>query len=346
MCTLMSSLPKRSKSNGGNKSRNLVMTLKPCADANTYYRVRLLAFSPSASSGYDRDDPWIERYVHQKWGVNKEKGYPVLEDEIVCPVTPHVKIEGNRYDACKICTLANKYFLTFKESGWRDKEANKKNKEFGRKYQAVIPIYVVSNPNYDGDNNKFKVMIFNDRKFYQEFRKKVEQASTQNCVFNGKNAVDCCIHVKEEHEIVNQGQPNEYVFKKRVIDKVVFSTKPYDIPSINKDTVDNMGFDDEYYQTSSMDEIEMFYKKYCTISNDDIPMDDVPVYEEPVVQNKVNISNTEIRSSSVDLSDIDDLTSDPDDISLNPPVKNTKDEQKTTSSNDIDADQLLADLGL
>lgn len=341
----MNTLPKRSKSNGGSKSRNLVMTLKPCADTNTYYRVRLLAFSPPTNSGYDRDDPWIERYVHQKWGINKEKGYPVLEDEIVCPVTPHVKIEGNRYDSCKICTLANKYFLTFKESGWRDRDASKKNKEFGRKYQAIIPVYVVSNPNYDGDNNKFKVMIFNDRKFYQEFRKKVEQASTQNCVFNGKNAVDCCIHVKEEQEVVNQGQPNEYVFKKRVIDKVVFSTKPYDIPSITKDTVDNMGFDDEYYQTSSMDEIEMFYKKHCTISNDDIPMDDVPVYTEPAVSTKINTVNSNAATSNINLSDIDDLTSDSDDIAFDMPAV-SKTNTSTVDSNDVDAEKLLADLGI
>lgn len=288
MCTFMSSLPKRSKSNGG-KKKNPVMTLKPCDGDKAYYRVRLLAFSPSKASGSDRDDPFIERFVHQHWSVNAEKGYPVLDEEIICPVTPHVHVEGNRYDACKICTLANKYFIAFKESGWKDKDANKKNKEFGRKYQAIVPVYVLSNPNWEGDANKFKVMIFNDKKFYQEFRKKVETASQTNCVFNGKNAVDCCIHVKEEVQKVNEGQPNEYTFKKRVIDKVIFTTKPYDIPAITKEAVEEgvagpmqFDFDDEYYTTSTPEEIDRFYKKYCTISNDDIPDDDdVPVYDKP-----------------------------------------------------------------
>ena len=42
MCTLMTSVPRNSKSNGGVKKRNLLMSLKPCADEKTYYRVRLL----------------------------------------------------------------------------------------------------------------------------------------------------------------------------------------------------------------------------------------------------------------------------------------------------------------
>ena len=94
-----------------------------------------------------------------------------------------------------MCDIANKYFVTFKESNWTDKAAAKKNKEFGRKYQAIVPVYVVNDPVYEGNNNKFKVIIFNDKKKYQDFRDRIEKASTQYCVFNGVNAVDCCIHV-------------------------------------------------------------------------------------------------------------------------------------------------------
>ena len=45
----MSTLPKHSKSNGG-KQKSLVMTLKPCPDEKSYYRVRLLAFAPPPGS--------------------------------------------------------------------------------------------------------------------------------------------------------------------------------------------------------------------------------------------------------------------------------------------------------
>lgn len=344
MCELMTSLPKHSKSNGGGKKRNLYLSLKPCADEKTYYRVRLLAFS---SESTDRDDPFIERFIHQKWGVNAEKGYPVLEDEIVCPVTPHVHVEGNKYDSCKICNLANKYFVTFKESGWKDKEANKKNKEFGRKYQAIIPVYVVDNPNFDGDNGKFKVLIFNDKKFYQNFRSQIEKASQKNCVFNGSNAVDCCIHVTEEQTLVNEGKPNQYVWKHKVIDKIVFTNKPYDIPSINRETLNAMGFDDEYYTTSTQAEIDAFYKKYCTISNDDIPEDDeVQVYDSPVSTSVKRpapiVSNPTPSSSPVDDLGLDDLTEDSDDIPAPPPPSS----QSSSATDDIDTQDFLDGLDL
>lgn len=132
MCTFMSTLPKHSKSAGVNKKpKNLVLSMRPCTDDQTYYRFRLLAF---AGINSDRDDPHICRFVHQVWGTHPEKGYPVLEDEIVCPVSPYVHVEGNKYGACKVCDVANKYFIAFKESNWKDKEAAKKNKLFGRKY--------------------------------------------------------------------------------------------------------------------------------------------------------------------------------------------------------------------
>ena len=339
MCTLMTSVPRNSKSNGGVKKRNLLMSLKPCADEKTYYRVRLLGF---LNEHTDRDDFCIVRYVHQKWGVNAEKGYPVLEDEITCPVTPHVHVEGNRYDSCKICNLANKYFIAFKESGWKDKEANKKSKEFGRKFQAIIPVYVVDNPNYDGDNGKFKVIVFNDKKFYEEFRKKVEKAAQTNMVFNGQNAVDCCIHVSNVTEVVNEGKPTEYTWKHKVIDKVVFTTKPYDIPSINKETLNSMGFDDEYYTTSTQDEIDLFYKKYCTISNDDIPDDDMPIYDEPKTSARaaapVSVSNPIPVKNDIPEESFDVITSDADDNEL-PTGSST-----STANDDIDAEDLLKDL--
>lgn len=356
MCTFMSSLPKHSKSNGGNKSRNLLLNMKPCADEKTFYRFRLLAFS---GVGTDRDDPFIERFVHQRWGRHPEKGYPVLEDEITCPVTPHVHVEGNRYDACKICGIANKYFITFKESNWKDKEACRKNKEFGRRYQAIIPVYVVNDPNYEGNNNKFRVIIFNDKKQYQEFRSKVEKASMRQNIFNGKQAVDCCIHVSEVPEVRNEGKANEYVYKAKVIDKIIFSVKPYDIPSITTETVNAMGFDQEYYTTSTPDEINAFYKKYCMISNDDIPdEDEVPVFQAPKAQAIVkptSVQNDDITPDNEieSLPDVNSLLGDPDEEGLG--VSQSVAPEKTTasgsesdmiSSDASEAKDLLKELGL
>lgn len=317
MCQFFDQLPKHSKSSG-QKKRNLLLTMKPCADEKTYYRFRLLAFTSDGKN--DRDYPWIQRFVHTKWGVHPEKGYPIIEDEITCPVTPHVHVEGNRYNACKMCDAANKYFIQFKESGWKDKEACKKNKEFGRKLEYIIPVYVVTDPNYEGNQGKLKVIMFNDKKFYEDFKSRVEKASMKNHVFNGTNAVDCCMHVSEVREVKNEGQPNEYVWKHKVIDKIVFSNKPYDIPSITKEVVANMGFDEEYYTSSTPEEINAFYKKYCTVSNDDIPMDDtdIPVYDSPKTTPpktdvpKVEVTNTNVTNDDVDTSELEELTSELD----------------------------------
>ena len=352
----MTSLPKNSKSAGVNKKpKNIVLTMRPCADENTYYRFRLLAFSSSGKN--DRDDPHIVRFVHQIWGTHPEKGYPVLEDEIVCPVSPHVHVEGNKYGACKICDVAGKYWAAYSDSGFKDKDAGKKNKMFGRKYQAIVPVYVINDPNYDGNNNKFRVIIFNDKKQYTEFRQKIEKASIANHVFNGTNAVDCCIHMAEIPTVVNEGKPTEYVFKKREIDKIKFTTKPYDIPSITKETVDAMGFDETFYVTSTPDDINAFYKKHCTVSNDDIPDDDdeeVNVFSAPskpaapIAKNNdvqpmktVNTSKQAIPSIDDDLVS-DDLATDPDDIGLDIPSSNSND---NTISND-DAQALIDELDI
>ena len=75
MCTFLNTLPKKSKTAGTAKRKSLVLSIKPCPDQNgekSWYRFRLLNF---AGQGTDRDYPFIERYIHQKWRVN-EKGYP------------------------------------------------------------------------------------------------------------------------------------------------------------------------------------------------------------------------------------------------------------------------------
>ena len=192
MCTFLNTLPRRSRSNGDNKKKSMVLSLKPCLDKDgkkTWYRVRLLAWTSPEKN--DRDDPFIERYVHQIWKKN-DKGLPVIDDEVICPVTKHVHVDGNRYDACPMCTLANQYFMTWKESNWKDREAIKKNNEIGRKYQGIVPVYVRDDPNYPQNNGKIKVLIFSNKtpskkdlesdsynkyNYYDEFRKLVEKTS-------------------------------------------------------------------------------------------------------------------------------------------------------------------------
>jgi len=359
MCTFLSQLPKRSKSNGTDQKKSLVLSMKPCPTDKdgkmTWYRVRLLAWTTPEKN--DRDYPFIERYVHQVWKKN-EKGFPIIDDEVTCPVTKHVHVEGNRYDACPMCKLAEQYFKALQEANWHNADARTKNKDISRKYQGIIPVYVKDDPNYPKNNGQIKVIIFGNKKpskkelesgeyykynYYDNFKALVEKASQTACVFNGKNAVDCCFHVAEVSEVRNQGQPNEYVYKHKVIDKITF-TKPekaYDIPSITKELVVNSGFDDEYYTTSTPEELQLFYNRHYKISNDDIPDEDsMPEYVEKVEQKQeVRSSDLEnqnaIESNDISDSDLDaltnDLASDPDDEGLE--VKETV----SKTSTDVDA---------
>lgn len=331
MCTFLNTLPKKSKTAGTAKRKSLVLSIKPCPDQNgekTWYRFRLLNF---AGQGTDRDYPFIERYIHQKWRVN-EKGYPEIEDEVVCPVTKWVEWEGNRYESCPVCRYANQQFVTLKESNWKDADARRKNRDFSRKFQGIVPVYVVSDPNYEGNNGKFKVIMFGDKKQYDAFVKKVEaQLLKANC-FNGVNAVDCCIHMSEVPEVRNEGQPNEYVYKNKVIDKILFANKPKDLPAITKQAVDNFPFDATYYTSSTPEEIQAFYNKYIKVSNDDIvdDEDEVKVFDSPKVEKKPEQPQTTVNENMTE----DDDISDEDIESL------TVDDEVAASSKPIDTDEL------
>lgn len=349
MCTFISSLPKKSVTKGTNKKSSLVCAIRPCPDEpngdKTWYRFRLLAFK---SAKTNRDYPIIERFVHQHWGKN-DKGQPVMDDEIVCPVTKWTDWEGDRY-GCPVCQYANQNFLALKESNWRDATARQKNREFGRKYQAIVPVYVVNDPNYAGNNGKFKVIIFWDKKQYQAFEEKIKKASMTKCVFNGKQAVDCCIHMSEVPEVRNEGQPNEYVYKAKVIDRITFSKDPYDIDAITKEAVDAFPFDETYYVQSTKEEINDFYNKYIKISNNDIPDDDdIEVYSKAEAPSAAPIEeNAKKETSDIDIDNSDILTADSASEEVIAPVevpvkKAVKNQNPSVNIDEVDVDALLND---
>ena len=140
-----------------------------------------------------------------------------------------------------------------------------------------------------------------------------------------------------------------------MIDKIVFSNKPYDIPAITKDAVDAMGFDDEYYTSSTPEEIDAFYKKWCTVSNDDIPDDDaeVPIYDAPASSNSREIPSVQNDLHSNDVEDIsaddlDDLVGD-DSTESNLPKNEIKDLNSAPSQEDAsksEIDELLNGIDL
>jgi hypothetical protein len=353
----MSTLSRQSSTVIGAKKQNVAgeLYLRPCKDAKTYYRVRLLGFS--SKSG--RDDPHITRYVHSTWETDPSTGKKRLV-KVVCPKTPWVNVEGNRENCCKICGHSDQQFSIYKASG--NSDVNARSKAYGsrRSFEAIIPVYVITDPNYEKNAGKFKVIIMNDAKEYAAFREKINAQCRIASPFNGKNAVDCVIHVGSNPITKKDGT----IYNAAVIDKIKFTTEPYDLPAINSQTIDAFPFDDTFFVSPDPEEIDEYYNKYCAISNNDIPDDDdIPVYtsdSKPKTTSYTVPTNVEQPKHTDDIptDDIDELIG-----------NNTKEETKPTEminelasdpdeeglveavavkkpSDDINSDDILAELGI
>ena len=220
-----------------------------------------------------------------------------------------------------------------------------------------MQLYVVNDPNYEGNNGKLKVIIFGDKKQYDAFVKKVEsQLMVANC-FNGVKAVDCCMHMSEVPEVRNEGQPNEYVYKSKVIDKITFTKaeKAYDIAAITKESVDNFPFDATYYVSSTPDELKAFYDKYIKVSNDDIVDDEeVEVFDAPKKEVVAKTNAVEAAPSQNEAAKTNDIADDEandlveaiNDAPMSAPAKDAPASAPTEDTSDAEVEDLLKDLDL
>lgn len=304
MCTLISSFPKHSKTMGApKKNTGLEMFLQPCKDDRTYYRVRLLGIG----SKVGRDDPHIKRLVHKAWTTDPKTGKKRLEKVVCSSRTPWIETEGPKASSCKICGYVNQQWSIYRESGKSDIIARQKAGLMQASPEFIVPVYVRNDPNYEKNNGKFKVIIFNDKDEYDKFRSTCESKCREVPLFNGGKAVDCLIHVAQ----VDMSGKNGKTYKKTVVDKLKFSTDPYEIPAINSQSLDNFQYDETYFSSPDEDEVNEFYNKFCAISNNDIPDDDdIPVYKTDGAQKtsteKIVVPTNDIPSDDTnDISDAD-----------------------------------------
>ena len=381
MCVFVNTLTKHGRGGaGGERKQNILLTLRP-TEKTEYYRLRLINFSTSKN---DRGSDFIVRYVHLKWGKN-DKGKSIVESRVVCPVTKYVKWSGNRYEDCPICKFANNNFIAFKKSGYTDKESARKNHEFSRHFEAYVPVYVINDPVYESNNGKLKVICFTDRDEYQKFYdlavKTAKERGVNVC--NAKDAVDFCIRIARVNEVRNEGKPNEYVWSHNVIKKMDFTSKPHTIPEITSELIDEFPYDDEYYVSSSPEELKEFYDKYCRkkfdddddldMSGDDEENADIPEIKEikqeaPKVKKTAPVS--EVENVLGDDDDLDMSDDDEDDIPFDDEKTESKDEfeklpfddepaekpivkksqpvqlKEENSVEEIDVDKMLAELDL
>jgi hypothetical protein len=168
---MMDELPKNAKNAPGKKkgAGGFLLKLKPTAEG-TSYRFRLLSFTTSSST---RDYPFIEKLVHEKWEKDAE-GKGVYKGFVTCPVTKYVKPtlppKSNPYDMCPICKYTNSNFIAYKESNYKDKISGKVIREHKRRYIALVPVYVVKDPNDATNINKARVWVIKDKEVYDKLK--------------------------------------------------------------------------------------------------------------------------------------------------------------------------------
>ena len=353
MCTFISSFSKHSKAIGApKKNTNYEMFLQPCKDDRTYYRVRLLGIG----SKVGRDDPHIVRTVHSAWTTDPKTGKKRLKKVLCTRSTPWAEPVGPKASSCKICNYITQQWSIYNESGKTDKIASKNATAVRRSYEAIVPVYVRNDPNYEKNSGKFKVIIFSEKEAYEKFRMVCENKNKEVPIFNGGKAVDVLLHVSR---VENTGTNGKTYFT-NVIDKIKFSTEPYEIPAINSQSLDSFAFDETYFSMPDEEEVDEFYNNFCAISNNDIPEDDdIPVYKSDVEEKKP-IQSMSIPSNDVpNASDTNDISDDDIDALVDEPKTPTDDvvsdmpfDEPTTAAipkkkpDDVTSEDILADLGI
>lgn len=338
-----------------NAPLNYEVYLKPTPEKE-YYRFRLLWFNDNT----DRNTPFIERFVHTVWTKNGDKN---VVHSISCPTTAHIKKNwpGNPFDDCPLCRFANNNYVVMKESNYKDQTAKDNHKTFKRRFQAIVPVYVVSDPMYDANNGKFKVFTFDDQDIYDKFKKLVIERGATAKVLNGTNALDFLVRADNVPKVLRAGTPEQVDYTKKEIVQMGFSSKPYDIPAITPEKIDEFPFGQLYYHSPSLEELKAFYKEFCLHSvNDDIdtasmatvskasPVESTKAKPatpkvEPTAKAKVTPKSEAIESASV--------TPPADDDSFIDEVPNTSVASTVSAAEDgdegpINIDDLLNDVGV
>lgn len=332
MCTWITELPSQTRTGETPAKPNLMVYIKP-TPPKEYYRFRLLGFKSSKS---ERDYPFISRFLHTVWVEDSDGKHRT--ESVVCPVTPFVKTKwnGDPINDCPICKFANANFNAWKTSNWKDKESAKKSRTFGRKFEALIPVYVINDPIYPQNNGHFRVFAFYDKKQYESFTKLVKEKTREAVVFNGKNALDFYIRYEMIDEVFNKGEPNEYVWKHPVLKQMGFTNKAYDIPQITKESIDQFPFDETYYVSSTITELQEFFNRHIKVSNDDIPDEDDDISIIQTKQTKNIIKNT----NSIEKTELSNISN----------ISNKNDEETihsirvSQSQNDIDIESEIDEM--
>lgn len=277
-------VPKFSKTVPMKGAQRIKLFLRPTEDKSQYYRFRLLNFRDPAKN--DRDYPYIVRYVHRVFGKD-ENGKPMVKGEVVCPVTKFSHWAEDPYKTCPICNYSGRQFQAYKQSKNTDKVASSKSREFGRKFEAWVPVYVVNDPLHDVNNGKMKAICFTNKDEYTAFDNLARAKAMEEVIYNA-DAVDFCIRLAKEHVVENEGQPNERAYDTVKVSEMGFKSKPTHIDAITPEAIAEFEFDEQLYVVPTKEELEDFYNKFCKMQVQDD--DDDPFGSEKKADKELDIA--------------------------------------------------------
>lgn len=289
--------------------KRLEVFLRP-TEKNELFRFRLLWFKAPNST---RKVPYIERWIHQVWedGDNGKKKL----SEIICPISKHVAENwpGNPYDDCPICKFTNLNLVTAKDSKWTDKVANANFRTFKRKYDLVVPVYIVSDPVYPGNNGKIRVFRINDSKVGEKFKQLIVSKRAETQIFNGGKSPDFLIRMDKVPYTNKDGS----TWMKNEIVQMGFTTKAYEIGGITADAIEAFPFDDYFGAVPTMQDLKDWHKAHCLhASTDDIDFDGLS-------DMTVEAKKPAPVEKKVEVPEVDELEADLDNVGLTTPAKDS-----------------------
>ena len=336
---------RRSREFAKNKSQ---LFLKPTEDGK-FYRLRLLNTQPpenfvrSSNFAHYRDFPFIIQHIHQVWhdipSDDPAKTKRVC-NTIVCPQTDYVKANTTlSKNHCPMCSAYGAAWKAFNDSHFKNQEAKNKMKALHNTFAVRCLVYVVNDPNYEGNNGAVKVLTL-DEDAYQALLAQIQTAQGNNTPIWNNDACDLFFTWGKVERVKNEGKPNEYRFKKLGFTRIGFTTSPKHIDALTDDMVDDVQFDANWYTIPTKEELDTFYVENFSSqasTNDDIPIDIPPLAAatsapKPAAPRVAPIVN--------------DLATDPDDLPPPPapaPKVETKAEPKIEPKKEVVKEAALAE---
>lgn len=231
-----------------------------------------------------RQSPWIFRVIHEDRGAGR------TNTEITCPTSDYLM--GRRgFRACKACECSGNFY--------NDSEKSKVSKElylhFKRQYRYVAMVYVVSDSLTPKNNGKFMLMRV-PKGIADYLNRRVFGWATKNgelplpldrvigkSAFLTDNGYDLNIDVSTESTA--SGTFNSY--------SAEFMPQPTSVPvtqaDINRAALE-LKFDEDFYKTSSQEEIENFVKTAIMGLKMEYEINGVPTDFDPSKLDQGNLS--------------------------------------------------------